>query len=237
MTLITWYLTEGCFYSDLAVIHVEGLTTPWPHLGTFLPIGGRFYVWVLLHGSATAQGVTFWERICLPLVPCTWLPWAWPSPWVVSVPKASLGRQGYFTSQAALLWCYHYGLEATFNFSLSLPRIIGNWGLRTASLPPWSFLPMGIREPHCDCLDLMIFDLGDALVGWRLHLGDALPWRRLFLMTLALSVSSPMRRLVLTLTSGVDFDLDLVNARVRDGTILLLYNFILFIVNNYIYIY
>ena len=37
-------------------------------------------------------------------------------------------------------------------------------------------------------------------------------------MTLALSVSSPMRRLVLTLTSGVDFDLDLVNARVRDGT-------------------
>ena len=59
---------------------------------------------------------------------------------------------------------------------------------------------------------------GDTLVGRRLHLGDALPWRRLFLVTLALSVSSPMRRLVLTLTSSVDFDLDLVNARVRDGT-------------------
>ena len=60
MTLITWYLTKWRFYSDLAVAHVEGLTTPWPHLGTFLPIWGRFYVWVLLLGSATAQGVTFW---------------------------------------------------------------------------------------------------------------------------------------------------------------------------------
>ena len=60
MTLITWHLTKWCFYSDLAVVHVEGLTTPWPHLGTFLPIWGRFYVWVLLLGSATAQGVTFW---------------------------------------------------------------------------------------------------------------------------------------------------------------------------------
>jgi len=30
------------------------------HLGTFLPIWGRFYVWVLLFGSATAQGMTFW---------------------------------------------------------------------------------------------------------------------------------------------------------------------------------
>ena len=60
MTLITWYLTEWCFYSDLAVVHVEGLTAPWPHLGTFLPIWGRFDVWVLLLGSATAQGVTFW---------------------------------------------------------------------------------------------------------------------------------------------------------------------------------
>ena len=44
------------------------------------------------------------------------------------------------------------------------------------------------------------------------------PRRRLFLTTLALSVSSPRQRLVLTLTPGVDFDLDLVNARVRDGT-------------------
>ena len=68
---------------------------------------------------------------------------------------------------------------------------------------------MGIGEPHCDCLDLMIFDLGDALVGRRLHLGDALPWRRFhlgdalpwrrfLLATLALGVSSPRRRLVLT---------------------------------------
>ena len=30
------------------------------HLGAFLPIWGRFYVWVLLLGSATALGVAFW---------------------------------------------------------------------------------------------------------------------------------------------------------------------------------
>jgi len=77
---------------------------------------------------------------------------------------------------------------------------------------------MGIVEPHCDCLALAIFDLGDALVGRRLHLGDALPWRRFLLATLELGVSSPRRRLVLTLTPGVDFDLDFVNARIRDGT-------------------
>jgi len=77
---------------------------------------------------------------------------------------------------------------------------------------------MGIGEPHCDCLALMIFDLGDALVERRLHLGDASPWRRFLLATLVLGVSSPRQRLVLTLTPGVDFDLDFVNARIRDGT-------------------
>ena len=72
--------------------------------------------------------------------------------------------------------------------------------------------------PSVVFLALVIFDLGDALVGRRLHLGDALPWRRFFLATLALGVSSPRQRLVLTLTPGVDFDLDFVNARIRDGT-------------------
>ena len=75
---------------------------------------------------------------------------------------------------------------------------------------------MGIGEPHCDCLALVIFDLGDALVGRRLHLG-----RRLALATLMRGVPSPGRRLVLTLTLGVDFDLDFVNARIRDGTVLI----------------
>jgi len=59
---------------------------------------------------------------------------------------------------------------------------------------------MGIGEPHRDCLDLMIFDLGDALVGRRLHLGDALPWRRFLLAMLALGVSPPRRRPALTFT-------------------------------------
>ena len=108
---------------------------------------------------------------------------------------------------------------------------------------------MGIEEPHCDCLDLMIFDPGDALVRRRLHLGDALPWRRFhlgdalpwrrfLLATLALGVSSPRRRLVLTLTPDVDFDLDFVNARIRDGTILLkqlnLTNSISYMINKFL---
>ena len=72
---------------------------------------------------------------------------------------------------------------------------------------------MGIGEPHCDCLVLVIFDLGDALVGRRLHLSDALPWRRFLLAALVLGVSPPRRRLVLTLTPGVDFDLDFDSRR------------------------
>ena len=79
-------------------------------------------------------------------------------------------------------------------------------------------LPTGIGEPHYDRLILVIFNLGDALVGRRLPLGDALPWRRFLLATLVLGVSSPRRRLVLTLTPGVDFDLDFVTTRIRDGT-------------------
>ena len=78
---------------------------------------------------------------------------------------------------------------------------------------------MGIGEPHCGCLALVIVDLGDALVGRRLHLGDALPWRRFLLAMLVLGVSSPRRRLMLTLSADVDFDLDFVNVRIRDGTL------------------
>ena len=88
---------------------------------------------------------------------------------------------------------------------------------------------MGIGEPHCDGLALAIFDLGDALVGRRLHLGETLPWRRFLLATPELGVSSPRRRLVLTLTLGVDLFLDFVNARIRDGTVNLLEFFFIFL--------
>ena len=138
---------------------------------------------------------SLWERICLPFVPCTWLPWAWPSSWVVSIPRASLGRQGHFTSQAALHWRYHYGLEATFLFSLLLPRIIGIWGLPTASLPPWSFLPMGIEEPHCDRLAFVTFDLGDALVARHLNWATPSPRRHLTLATFPLGNAGTWRLL------------------------------------------
>ena len=116
----------------------------------------------------------------------SWLPWAWPSYWVVSVPKASRGRQEYFTSQAALHWCYYYGLEATFSFSLSLPRVIGTWGLPTALLPPWSFLPMGIGEPHGDRLCFSTI-LSWRRPGWATPCpGDASSWRCWHLASLRL---------------------------------------------------
>jgi len=136
---------------------------------------------------------SLWERIYLPLVPCTRLPWAWPSSWVVSIPRASLGQQGHFTSQVALHWRYYYGLEATFLFSLLPPRIIGIWGLPTASLPLWSFLPMRIGERHCDCLTLVTLGLGDALSGRRLDLAMPSPRRRLTLATLPFDDALPRR--------------------------------------------
>jgi len=77
---------------------------------------------------------------------------------------------------------------------------------------------MGIGEPHCDRLAFVTLDLGDALVGRRLYWATPSPRRHLTLATLALGVSSPRRRLTLTLTPDVDFDLDFVNARIRDGT-------------------
>ena len=77
---------------------------------------------------------------------------------------------------------------------------------------------MGIGEPHCDRLASVTFDLGDALFGRRLNWATTSPRRRLTLATLALGVPSPRRCRTLTLTPDVDFDLDFVNARIRDGT-------------------
>ena len=80
------------------------------------------------------------------------------------------------------------------------------------SLPPRSFLPMGIGEQHWGCLALVTF-----------YLADALPWRRLIWATLLLGDASPWRCLRLVsphvdFDLDADFDLDFVNARVRDGT-------------------
>ena len=60
--------------------------------------------------------------------------------------------------------------------------------------------------------------LGDAFTWVTPYLDDASFRRRPASAMLALGVSSPRRRLMLTLTPRVDFDLDFVNARIRDGT-------------------
>ena len=170
------------FYSDLAAVHVEGLTAPWPHLGAFLRVSPPAWECYCARGDflganscPQSSSHSLWERICLPLVPCAWLPWAWPSSWVVSVPKASLGRQGYFTSQVALDWCYHYGLEATFLFSLSLPRIYRDLRPSHGVAPSMVFPTHGYR--------------GATL--WLPYSCDILPWRR------PTSATPTRRRLIL----------------------------------------
>jgi len=75
---------------------------------------------------------------------------------------------------------------------------------------------MGIGERHCGCLALVSFYLGDAL-SWRRLLGDALSWRR-FLLAMARLGDACIWRCPTWATPYVDFDLDFVNARVRDGT-------------------
>ena len=69
---------------------------------------------------------------------------------------------------------------------------------RTA--PSMVFPTHGYRgtTPWLPCFSTVWF--GDALVGRRLHLGDALPWRRFLLAMLALGVSPPRRHPALTLT-------------------------------------
>ena len=91
------------------------------------------------------------------------------------------------------------------------------------SLPPWSFLPIGIGEQHCDCLAFVTFDLGDALAGRRLDLAMPSPRRRLTLAMPRLGDACTWRLLTqatpyVDFDPDVDFDLDFVNARIRDGT-------------------
>ena len=194
MTLITWYLTKWCFYSDLAVVHVEGLTAPWPPLGTFLPIWGRFYVRVLLLGSATAQGVTFWvpthapnhlvthfEGVsAFPSYPAPNCPGHDPPssricPKGVSETAGVLHESGC-PSLVLSLWPWSHPF-LLFITAPDLRDLRPSHGVA----PSMVFPTHGYRGTT---LWLPCFSnvwSGAALVGRRLHLGDALPWRRLFL--------------------------------------------------------
>ena len=104
-------------------------------------------------------------------------------------------------SQAALYWCCYYGLEATFLSFLLLNPGYPGFGAFPRRRPlhglsyPWvSGSSAVVTLPLC-CSIL-------ATPSWAApYLGDALLGRRLTLATLY-----------------VDFDLDFVNARVRDGT-------------------
>ena len=196
----------------MAVVHVEGLTTPWPHLGAFLPIWGCLYVWVLLFGSATALGVTFWVPTHAPKYLVT-----------------------YFESVSAFLsypapGCP--GRDLPLGSYLSRGRLWGDRGTSRVRLPytdvftmPWSHLFLlfitfpsyrDLRPSH-GVAPSMVFPThgyrgttlwlpcfytvwpGDALVGRRLHLGDALPWRR-FCLAVWTGDALVGRRLPLTLT-------------------------------------
>ena len=152
---------------------------PWPHLGAFLPIRGRFYVWVLLLGSATALGVTFWAPTHAPNPLVTYFEsvsafLSYPAP---GYPGRDLPLESYLSQRrfwaagvllesgcptlVLLLWPWSH-ISLLF---ITVPWSSRVWGLPTTSLPPWSFLPMGIEEPHCDCLALVMFDLATPWLG------------------------------------------------------------------------
>ena len=145
----------------------------------------------------------------------------------------------HFESASAFLLYFAPGCpgrDLPLESYLSQRRLWGGRGTYRVRLPYTGVVAMALKPPFSPlyCCSLIIQGLGpshgvapsmvfpthgyrgatlwspcpcaipssDALVGRRLHLGDALPWQRL----------------VLTLALGVDFDLDLVNARIRDGT-------------------
>jgi len=167
-----------------------------------------------LFGSATALGVTFWVPTHAPNHLVTYFESvsAFLSYLAPGYPGRDLPLESYLSQRR--LWggrgSSRVRLPYTGAITMALKPPFPS--LYCCSLPPWPFIPMGIREPHCDCLALTLFNLATRSPRRRLVL--ATPW----LTTLALSVSSPRQRLALTLTPIVDFDLDLVNARVRNGT-------------------
>jgi len=160
------------------------------HLGTFLRVSPPA-------GSATALGLTFWvpthalnylvtyfESVSAFLshpAPC------YPGrdlPLESYLPQRRLGG-GRSTSRVKLPYTGTITMALKPPF-LSLYRCPGLSGpdLPTASLPPWFFLPMGIGEPHRDCLALALFDLATT---W---LATPSPRRRFLLAMLALGVFS-----------------------------------------------
>ena len=157
------YLTKWHFYSDL-----EDLTAPWPHLGAFLCVSPPTWECICTRGdflgvdSPQTSSHSLWERICLPRVPCTWLPWAWPSCWSRIYTKGVFGAAGALLESgcpilALSLWPWSH----LFLLFITLPDY---WNLRPShgvapsmvfpthgyglSYPwVWSFLPMGMVFP------------------------------------------------------------------------------------------
>jgi len=71
---------------------------------------------------------------------------------------------------------------------------------------------MGVGEWRCGHLAFVSSRHGDTL------LGDALSWRCFLLATPALGVTPTQATPYVDFDLDADFDLDFVNARIRDGT-------------------
>ena len=167
-------------------------------------------MWVLLLGSATAQGVTFWVPTHAPNHLAT-----------------------HFESVSAFL-SYpapgYLGHNPPLESYMSQRRLWGGRGSSRVRLPYTVAITMALKRPFSSLYHYPGLSRPEAFPRHRsLHglsypwlpcLSDIWSWRRLASAMLVLGVSPPRRRLVLTLTPGVDFDLDFVNARIRDGTTL-----------------
>ena len=201
------YPKKWRFYFDLAVVHVEGLTAPLPYLRVCPRVCPPSWECNCARGDflganscPQASSHLLWERIYLPLAPCTWLPpGLTPLPGRI-YPKGVSGVAGVLhesgcSTLALFLWPWSH-LSLLF---ITVPWLSGVWGLPTASPPPWSLsYPWVSGSNAVVALLLYHFTLASPHLGDAL-LGDALSWRRFPLATLPLGDALPWRCLPLAL--------------------------------------
>ena len=169
---------------------MEGLTTPWPHLGVFPHVSPPTWECICVRGDLLGANScpqtsshSLWDRIYLPLVPCTWMPLGVTLLVSRNYPKGFSGaawalHESDCSPLALLLWPWRH-------LSLFFNATPGYRGLRPShDVTPSMVLPtQGYRGATlwlpCFC----------DILPWRRPtlatptLGDVLSWRRFLLET------------------------------------------------------
>ena len=187
VAVLTWLL-----------LHVEGLTAPWPHLGVFPRVSPPTWECICARGANSCPQTSshsLWERIYLPLVPCTWLTLGVTLLMSRNYPKGLSGatwalHESDCSPLALLLWPWSH-LSLLF---ISTP---GYRGLR----PSHGFTPSMVVPTHGYRGETLWLPCFCDILPWRRRtlatraLGNALSWRRFLLATPCLGDVCPWRRL------------------------------------------